>query len=111
MLNAMEQLIAEQGLIPPGSFVLCAVSGGADSVCLLHALYHLRARLNFRLAAAHYDHQLRGEESRRDARFVAQFAELCCGEQRLPDGSVLPAVPLYSGSGDVAGQALSLIHI
>ena len=105
MLNSMEQLIRQLELIPPGSTVLCAVSGGADSVCLLHALYRLRSRLGFSLAAAHFDHQLRGEESRRDARFVEQFVSLCCGAQHLSDGRILPPVSLYLGSGDVAGQA------
>ena len=83
-LYAMETSAA---LLPPGSHVLCAVSGGADSVCLLHALYHLRPSLNFSLSAAHYDHGLRGEDSTQDARFVEQFVSLCCGEQRLPDGA------------------------
>ena len=86
MLEQMRQLISSAALLPPGSHVLCAVSGGADSVCLLHALYHLRPSLNFSLSAAHYDHGLRGEDSTQDARFVEQFVSLCCGEQRLPDG-------------------------
>ena len=101
----MEQLIQELNLLPRGCAVLCAVSGGADSICLLHALYHLRPKYGFRLAAAHYNHQLRGVESDRDASFVAQFVALCCGPQRLPDGETLPAVPLYSGQGDVAMEA------
>ena len=105
MLKSMEDLIRALALIPPGSHVLCAVSGGADSVCLLHALYQLRDKLQFTLSAAHFDHRLRGEESQRDAAFVAQFVSLCCGPHRLPDGRVLPAVPLYSGAGDVAETA------
>ena len=105
MLDALEQLIRSQQLLPSGCKVLCAVSGGADSVCLLHALYHLRPKLGFSLAAAHYNHRLRGEESDSDARFVEQFVQLCCGPQRLPDGSVLPPVHLFTGSGDVGGEA------
>ena len=105
MLESMEQLIRDLALLPRGSRVLCAVSGGADSVCLLHALYHLRLRLGFSLAAAHYNHRLRGAESDRDAAFVAQFVGLYCGEQRLADGSVLPPVPLFTSSGDVAAES------
>ena len=105
MLRQIERFIREQDLIPPGSTVLCAVSGGADSVTMLHILYRLREKLRFHLAAAHYNHQLRGAESDRDQRFVEQFVQLCCGQHRQGDGTVLPAVPLYLGSGDVAGQA------
>lgn len=95
MLESLEQFIRDHDLIPPGSTVLCAVSGGADSICLLHALYHLRGRLGFSLAAAHYNHQLRGWASDQDAAFVAQFVRLYCGED----------VPFFSGSGDVQAQA------
>ena len=80
MLDSLLKLIREQDLIPPGSSVLCAVSGGADSVCLLHALYHLRPKLGFSLAAAHYNHHLRGEESEGDALFVEQLVSLCFGK-------------------------------
>ena len=105
LLKTIENLIREQDLIPAGSTVLCAVSGGADSIAMLHILYRLRDKLRFRLAAAHYNHRLRGEESDRDQRFVEQFVQLCCGVHRRGDGSVLPAVALYTGSGDVAAQA------
>lgn len=105
MLNEIEQFIREQDLIPPKSRVICAVSGGADSICLLHILYRLRAKLDFQLAAAHFNHMLRGEESDRDAAFVRQFRDLCCGRQRLPDGTLLPGIPLYLWSRDVAVEA------
>jgi tRNA(Ile)-lysidine synthase len=46
------------------------VSGGADSVCLLHVLAELAEKLDIELSILHLDHMLRGEESRRDADFV-----------------------------------------
>ncbi|MBO5917872.1 MAG: tRNA lysidine(34) synthetase TilS, partial [Oscillospiraceae bacterium] len=81
-------------MIPEGGTVLCAVSGGADSVCLLHWLAGLRALRPFTLVAAHYNHNLRGEESDRDEAFVRSFLRQCC-----------PQVELIVGTGDVAGQA------
>lgn len=53
--------------------VVVAVSGGADSVALLHLLYHLAPTWGLTLHVAHLDHNLR-PESREDARFVAQLA-------------------------------------
>ena len=60
-------------LIKPGSRVLCAVSGGADSMALLHRLWSARESLGIAVCAAHYEHGLRGAESRRDADFVARW--------------------------------------
>ena len=54
----------------PGDTVICAVSGGADSVCMLHVLLSLRNTLGITVEAAHFNHQLRGEESDRDEAFV-----------------------------------------
>ena len=51
-------------LLPQGSRVLCAVSGGADSMALLHRLWSERESLGIAVCAAHYEHGLRGEESR-----------------------------------------------
>lgn len=63
-----------------------AVSGGADSVCLLRLLASLSAELGVRLTVLHVNHGLRGVESDGDARFVAALAEslnLAAVEQRL----------------------------
>ncbi len=54
--------------------ILVAVSGGQDSVCLLHILAGLREELGITLHVAHLDHLLRGAESKADAQFVAQLA-------------------------------------
>jgi tRNA(Ile)-lysidine synthetase-like protein len=57
-----------------GTTLLVAVSGGPDSLCLLHVLAQLQPQRGFRLHVAHLDHRLRGEESARDAAFVAGVA-------------------------------------
>jgi len=87
-------LCREHDLLPRGGHVLCAVSGGADSVCLLHWLNGLRDEYGFKLTAAHYNHQLRGEQSLRDEEFVRSFVSRCC-----------PGVELVVGAGNVAAQA------
>ena len=69
-----------RALLPAGSRVLCAVSGGSDSVCLLHLLWTQREALELELFAAHYEHGLRGEASLRDAAFVEGF----CRERGIP---------------------------
>lgn len=66
--------IERHGMLAPGLSVGVAVSGGADSLCLLHLLHELAPRWNLRLAVIHIDHGLRGDASRADARFVAQTA-------------------------------------
>ena len=57
------------------SMLVVAVSGGPDSVALLHALLSLSATANLRLHVAHLNHNFRGEEAEEDARFVANLAQ------------------------------------
>jgi tRNA(Ile)-lysidine synthase len=66
--------IKEQRLVPPGQKLLVAVSGGTDSVCLLHILFKLRQELDIGLHITHLNHQLRGKESSADAAYVAELA-------------------------------------
>ena len=75
MLNKLTGFIRKYGMLCPGEQVVCAVSGGADSMALLWAMYLLRDKLNIRLSAAHFNHGLRGEESDRDENFVRQFCQ------------------------------------
>jgi tRNA(Ile)-lysidine synthase len=75
MLNKLTAFIRDHQQIQPGDHVICAVSGGADSVALLFGLYLLREKLQFSLSAAHFNHQLRGEESDRDETFVRTLCD------------------------------------
>jgi tRNA(Ile)-lysidine synthetase-like protein len=62
-------------LLRPGDLIVVAVSGGPDSLALLHALVDLRARFDCSLHVVHLDHMLRGAESADEARFVAEIAK------------------------------------
>ena len=75
MLNKLTAFIRTHHQIQPGDHVICAVSGGADSVALLFGLYLLREKLQFTLSAAHFNHQLRAEESDRDEAFVRALCD------------------------------------
>lgn len=88
MLNKLRAFLKEQVLLSPGDRVIAAVSGGADSVAMLFALYLLRDELGITLEAAHFNHHLRGAESDRDEAFVTDF----CGRYDIP---------LHLGSGRI----------
>ena len=72
-VKKITEFISAHHLLRPGMKVLCAVSGGADSMCLLHFLDREKDALGITLAAAHYEHGIRGEESERDAAFAERF--------------------------------------
>ena len=88
MLNKLRAFCKEYHLISKGDTIVCAVSGGADSIALLWALYLLKEEWDLTLSAAHFNHHLRGEESDRDEQFVRDF---CSGY----------GIPLHVGSGQV----------
>jgi tRNA(Ile)-lysidine synthase len=69
------RFIGEQNIFYPGEKVVVAVSGGADSVCLLYILNNLKSRLTITLHIAHLNHGLRAKESDIDARFVTRLAK------------------------------------
>ncbi len=84
------RFIEENRLVSKGDCLLLAVSGGPDSVCLLHLMVTLKDCLGIKLHIAHLDHQLRGDESTGDAVYVTELAEKL-------------GVPLTLSKGDVNG--------
>ena len=75
MLNKLLCFLRQHQMVQPEDTVICAVSGGADSMALLFAMYLMREKLHIRLEAAHFNHGLRGPESDRDEAFVRQFCD------------------------------------
>ncbi len=67
--------ISKFQLFPRNSHILVALSGGPDSVTLLHILLSLSKEMNLKISAAHLNHKLRGEESDRDESFVRSLCK------------------------------------
>ena len=76
----VKKTIEEHQMLQPGSRVIAALSGGADSVCLLGILKELEGELGIALRAVHVHHGLRGQEADRDAAFAQAF----CGKLSVP---------------------------
>jgi len=70
LVAAVEQSIRSQRLLRRGESVLVAVSGGLDSMTLLHVLRQLAAKHEWRLVVVHFNHRLRGADSDGDEQFV-----------------------------------------
>lgn len=75
VLNTVRDTINRNNMIAENQKVLVALSGGADSVCLLHVLYSLRNELGIEIFAAHLNHLIRGDEAERDENFVKELCE------------------------------------
>ena len=88
MLNKLTAFIRQHQMIAPGDHIICAFSGGADSVALLFGLYLVKEKLGITLSAAHYNHHLRGPASDADEAFVKEFCDRY-------------DIPLYLGAGQV----------
>lgn len=88
-----------------GALVLVALSGGPDSVALLHAMLALRDRFGYRLAAAHLNHCIRAAESDRDEAFVR---DLCA--RLVIDLTVERATGLLPGTANLEEKAREMRH-
>lgn len=92
LVRRVTQFARRFGLFERGEVVVVGVSGGPDSICLLHILRAIAPEWDLALHVAHLNHRLRGEEADVDARFVEELARAW----QLP----------YTGdSADVAAQA------
>ncbi len=75
MRDAVLRTVRTYAMLSPGERVVVGLSGGADSVCLLHLLLSLRDALQLTVEAVHVNHGIRGEEAARDERFCASLCE------------------------------------
>ena len=75
MTEKVLRFIKDNMLLKSGDSVIVAVSGGADSIALLHLLKQNEKRLGIEVSAAHVNHGIRGDEAKRDENFVIEFCE------------------------------------
>ena len=92
MNRKVEQTVWERHLFSPGDHLVIAVSGGADSMALLHILCSLREEWNLTLTACHLNHALRLEESKRDEETVRQY----CAKLQVPLFVLQKDIALFS---------------
>lgn len=99
MIKKVKAFIEENRLLQHGDAVIVALSGGADSVTLLHILRSLTEEYDLKLYAAHLNHGIRGEEADRDADFVRTL----CEAQQIPlfvRRADIPATAKESGKSE-----------
>ena len=80
VFDRIDRTVEKNRMLRPKDRVVVAVSGGADSMLLLHYLLYRRERWQLDLSVAHVEHGIRGESSKADAAFVRNF----CEQARLP---------------------------
>ncbi|MCR4286977.1 MAG: tRNA lysidine(34) synthetase TilS, partial [Deltaproteobacteria bacterium] len=73
-IEIVKNTVREHGMLKAGDRVIVAVSGGVDSVVLLHALIRLRKEYGLKLTVCHLNHNLRGAGSRKDLEFVKRLS-------------------------------------
>ncbi len=101
----IDAFVRKYDMLPRGTRVLCAVSGGADSVCLLSLLREAAPRFGVTFACAHFNHMLRGDESDRDEAFVRDL----CAKWNIEFVSGRADVSAYAAENDLGTEEAARI--
>ena len=104
----LREVLQRRHMAAPGDHLGVAVSGGADSVALLRLLHELQQELGIRLAVLHYQHGLRGSESRADEEFTAQLAARLSLDFFREDASVADWARKHHANLEEAGRQLRM---
>ena len=75
MINDFINYIEENNLLKKGDKVLVGLSGGPDSVCLLHLLHTIKQKYSLEIGAAHINHMIRGKEALEDERYAKNLCK------------------------------------
>ncbi len=94
LTNLVISAAEKHSLFKNGDSIAVALSGGADSICLLNILYSLKGKYNLTLSACHLNHKIRGAEALRDVEFVRSTCKSM-------------GIPLYLKEADIPALALA----
>lgn len=103
MIDKVKNTMLEHNMMPDNS-VLVGLSGGADSVALLHIMKRLSAEYGFKVYAAHINHGLRGNDAVRDADFSNRLCDLLGIEFFLKNADVRALAKELRTSEEMAGR-------
>jgi len=76
LIEKVINTIRDYNMLNTGDKVVVGVSGGPDSMCLLHILINLSKMFSIQIIAVHVNHGLRGEEADRDEEYVREFCKV-----------------------------------
>ena len=105
-VRQIEKSIATRKLLRDGQNVLVAVSGGLDSMVLLHFLHHLAGARRWKLTVAHFNHQLRGPSADADEQLVLRTAHRLGLKAVVGRADVAAAARAKGISPEMAGRKL-----
>ena len=105
MLDKIYKHVKRYNMFSEGSTVVCGLSGGADSVCLLLCLCSLSEKLGINVEAVHVNHCLRGSESDRDQEFCRQL----CERENVPFTAVSCDVNTYAKENSLSTEEAARI--
>ncbi|MFD2045558.1 tRNA lysidine(34) synthetase TilS [Ornithinibacillus salinisoli] len=106
MKDEVSAFIKRHALLKKHTTVLVGVSGGPDSMALLHYLYSIQSEWDLHLIALSVDHQLRGEESKEDVQYVAEV----CQQWNIEHVSTSVDVPTYKKEKQIGTQLAARIR-
>lgn len=106
LLRQAESFMRQHQMTEPGSHVIAGVSGGADSICMLLVLLHLRDVFKYEVSVVHVEHGIRGEAAHKDAAFVSSFCRASGIECHIRHFQVLEYARAHGMSEEEAGRCL-----
>ncbi len=101
IIRKVNRDIVKSSLISKGDRIVVALSGGPDSMAMLHILTVLYQELDISLHIAHLDHQFRGLQSQKDSEFIRSYADRLC----LPVTIESIDVPAFARKNRLSAQA------